>query len=65
MGNLYFIIALEYTHTYLKTANLIGFRCIYEIVFVKSNKKRYHLNLNGILLTKFKRVLSEALKIKR
>jgi hypothetical protein len=41
---LYFIIALEYTHMYLKTTNLIEFRHIYEIVFIVSNTN-YHSNL--------------------
>ena len=40
-GQFYFIIALEYTHMYLKTTNLIGFRHIYEIVFIESNKNHY------------------------
>jgi len=38
---LFIILALEYTHMYLKTTNLFGFRRIYEIVFIKSNKKHY------------------------
>jgi len=42
VGNFYFIIALEYTHLYLKTTNIIGFRRIYEIVFIESNKKHSH-----------------------
>jgi len=47
-GQFYVIIALEYTHMYLKTTNLIGFRHIYEIVFIGSNKN--HLNFNGIFM---------------
>lgn len=38
-------------------ANIIGFRGIYKIKFIKSNKKHNILNLNGILLIKRIRVL--------
>jgi len=34
-------------YTYVSKIRL---RRIYEIVFIESNKKHYHLNLNGILL---------------
>jgi hypothetical protein len=61
MGNFYFIIVLEYTYMYLKTTNLIGFHHIYEIVFINSNKKHYHLNLKTLLNT---RCLLVAVKIK-
>lgn len=47
VGNFYFIIALEYTHImHLKTTDIIGFRRIYEIVFIKSSKTHNHLDLN-------------------
>jgi len=35
---------------YLKTNNLIGFRRIYEIVFIESNKNHNYSNLNRILM---------------
>jgi len=42
-GQLYFIIALGHTHImYLKTTNLIGYRRIFEIVFIENNKNHYH-----------------------